>query len=313
MGHDVHSFPKNLLEFTEQFATEPACREYLSQLRWPHGFVCPQCGGMRAWLTSRGTMFCAACKRQTSPTAGTVLHKSKLPLRTWFLAMWLACTQKTGLSAAGLQRTLGVGSYRTAWLLLQKLRLAMVRVGRERLAGLVEIDEAYVGGEEEGVRGRQLERKCLVVVAVELDGDSVGRIRLRHVPDASGESLGGFVRDRVEPGSTVHTDGWKGYVGLQAAGYRHEVTVTQSDAEIIEAEFPHVHLVISLLKRWLTGTHHGSVGAKHLQLYLDEFTFRFNRRKSRYVGKIFYRLAEQVNLLPTTTYKELIDRTAPNR
>ena len=267
------SFPKNLLEFSARFATEQDCCEYLTDLRWSQGFVCPQCAGTRAWL---------------------------------------ACTQKTGLSAAGLQRSLGLGSYRTAWLLLQKLRAAMVRLDRERLQGEVEIDETYLGGAEAGVRGRQLARKSLVVVAVELDGDAMGRIRLRHIADASASSLGEFVRDCVEPGSTVHTDGWKGYAGLQRAGYVHRVSLTHADPALTEAEFPHVHLVISLLKRWLLGTHHGSVGSKHLQGYLDEFTFRFNRRKSRHVGKIFYRLAEQLISHEPVTYDELINRSDPS-
>jgi transposase-like protein len=222
------------------------------------------------------------------------------------MAMWLACTQKTGLSAAGLQRTLGLGSYRTAWLMLQKLRQAMVREGREHLAGAVEVDETYIGGAEEGVRGRELRDKSLVVIAVELDGRKVGRVRLRHVPDASGDSLIGFVSEFVQPGSQVHTDGWKGYNGLAAAGFKHRVTHTQGDGELAVEVFPHVHLVASLLKRWLGATHQGKVGSKHLQGYLDEFTFRFNRRRSRHVGKIFHRLAEQLVLRQASTYKELV-------
>ena len=203
-GMDVDSFPRNLPEFTEQFATEQDC---LMRIRWQHGFVCRRCEGTRTWPTRRGPLFRATWKRQTSATAGTVLHGSKAPLRGWFLAMWLACTQKTGLSAAGLQRTLGLGSDRTAWLLLQKLRTAMVRLDRERLGGTVEGEETYVGGSEEGVRGPRLVSKCLVLVAVEPDGDRMGRVRLRQVNDASGHCFGEFVRDCVEPGSTVHKDG----------------------------------------------------------------------------------------------------------
>ena len=201
---DVDSFPRNLPEFTEQFATEQDC---LMRSRWQHGFVCRRCEGTRTWPTRRGPLFRATWKRQTSATAGTVLHGSKAPLRGWFLAMWLACTQKTGLSAAGLQRTLGLGSDRRAWLLLQKLRTAMVRLDRERLGGTVEVEETYVGGSEEGVSGRRLVSKCLVLVAVELDGDRRGRIRLRQLNDASGHCFGEFVRDCVEPGSTVHRNG----------------------------------------------------------------------------------------------------------
>ena len=178
--------------------------------------------------------------------------------------------------------------------MLHKLRSAMVRIGREPLAGTVEVDETYIGGPEEGVGGRQLIKKCLVVIAVELNGDKLGRVRMRHVADASAKSLQGFLRDCAKPGSEVHTDGGSGYAGLERHGYRHTVTPTRGDTEILKAEFPHVHLVTSRLKRWLLGTHHGSVGPRHLQLYLDEFAFRFNRRKSRHAGKIFSRLVEQM-------------------
>ena len=183
-------FPRNLVEFMERFASEEACTEYLLGLRWPEGFVCPTCRRRHGWSTARGTVFCSTCCRQTSLTAGTILHKTHVSLRRWFLAMWLACTQKTGLSAKGLQRELGLGSYRTAWLMLQKLRQAMVRLGRDPLCGAVEVDETYLGGEEEGVRGRKLVGKALVVIAVELEGRKLGWVRLHHLPDASG--LGGW-------------------------------------------------------------------------------------------------------------------------
>lgn len=300
------AFPRDLMAFAERFATEQACAAYLMEVRWPDGFVCPACGGGRGWPTARGTIFCAACRRQTSVTAGTILHKTRVPLRGWLLAMWLVCTQKTGLSAAGLQRELGLGSYRTAWLMLQKLRQAMVRVGRELLRGKVEVDETYLGGPESGVHGRQLVGKALVVIAVELEGAKVGRVRLRHVPDGSASSLVGFVTDCVEPGTQVHTDGWDGYAGLAKAGYAHRITPTRGDGELAVELFPHVHLVASLLKRWLGATHQGKITPKHLQHYLDEFVFRFNRRRSRHVGKIFHRLAEQLFLRQARTYREIV-------
>ena len=302
-----NAFPHTIMEFTERFSTNEACAEYLRDLRWPQGFICPVCGSDHGWATARATVFCASCKRQTSLTAGTILHRTRLPLRYWFMAMWLACTQKTGLSAAGLQRTLGLGSYRTAWLMLQKLRQAMVRVGRGHLGGTVEVDETYLGGTEEGVHGRQLRGKALVVIAVELEGRKVGRVRLRHVPDASGASLVGFVSDFVQPDSLVHTDGWNGYNGLAKAGFTHVVSHTKGDGELAVVVFPHVHLVASLLKRWLGATHQGKVGCKHLQGYLDEFAFRFNRRRSRHVGKIFHRLAQQLVLRQARTYRELVE------
>ncbi len=283
------------------------------QIRWPHGFIGPRCQGTRAWPTRRRQLRCASCKQLTSATAGTVLHKSRVPLRGWFLAMWLGGTQKTGLGAAGLQRALGLGSCRTAWLLLQKLRSALARGDRERLAGTVAVDETSVGGSEEGVRGHQPVSKCPVPVAVELDGERMGRIRLRHVAAASGHSSGGFIGDCAEAGSTVHTDGWRGCTGPERAGSVHAVTPTGGDDEIATAECPHVPLVVSLLKRWLTGTHQGGVGPQHLQLYPDEFTFRFNRRKSRHVGKIIYRSAEQLMVRQTITYKGLTARRTPSR
>ncbi len=300
------AFPQDLMSFTRRFSAYEACAAYLMELRWPDGFVCPACGGDKGWPTARGAMFCAACQRQTSLTAGTILHNTRVPLRGWLLAMWLVCTQKTGLSAAGLQRKLGLGSYRTAWLMLQKLRQAMVRVGRELLRGSVEVDETYLGASESGVHGRQLVGKALVVIAVELEGAKVGRVRLRHVPDGSGSSLVGFVSDSVEPGTQVHTDGWQGYAGLSKAGYAHRVTLTRGGGELAVDVFPHVHLVASLLKRWLGATHQGNVSPKHLQPYLDEFAFRFNRRRSRHVGKIFHRLAEQLFLRQARTYRQIV-------
>ena len=299
------SFPRNMVEFMERFAEEEACRDYLIAVRWPQGFVCPGCRGSTGWTTTRGTIFCGSCRRQTSATAGTIFHKSRVGLKRWFLAMWLACTQRTGLSAKGLQRELGLGSYQTAWLMLQKLRQAMVRIGREKLRGSVEVDETYVGGAEKGVHGRKLKGKALVAIAVELDGRKVGRVRLRHVPNGSGKSLVGFVGDCVETGSRVHTDGWSGYNGLKKAGYRHRVTHTAGDDELAVEVFPHVHLVASLLKRWLGATHQGRVRHKHLQGYLDEYAFRFNRRKSRHVGKIFHRLCEQLVLRQARTYRQI--------
>jgi transposase-like protein len=293
------------LEFQDQFATEQACLDYLCQVRWPEGFRCPQCASRQGWRTARGTFFCGQCQRQTSPTAGTILHNCRTPLRKWFLAAWLFCTQKTGVSAKTLERELKLG-YKTAWLILQKLRQATVRGERSPLIGKVEVDETYVGGAEPGVVGRQLVEKALVVIAVELDGKKVGRVRLRHIPDASGPSLVGFLKDCVAEGTTVHTDDWNGYNGVEAAGFRHRVTALQGDAGRAKKFFPHVHLVASLLKRWLIATHQGRVGKEHLQVYLDEYAFRFNRRRSMHVGKIFYRLMEQVVIRKAKGYKAIV-------
>ncbi len=304
-------FPKNLLEFLDRFATDEACLEYLCQIRWPGGVLCPQCGSRSGWPTERGTWFCGGCRRQTSPTAGTILHDLRTPIRKWFLAVWLLCTQKTGVSAKTLQRELRIG-YKTAWLMLQKLRQATVRAERCQLSGTVEVDETYVGGAESGVGGRELVGKALVAIAVELDGKKVGRVRLRHIPDASGASLVGFLNDCVAKGSQVRTDDWNGYNGVQAAGFAHRVTPIHGDPERALKFFPHVHLVASLLKRWLGATHQGRVQKTHLQAYLDEYAFRFNRRRSLHVGKIFHRLVEQMVIHKAKTYREIVARSKFN-
>ncbi len=228
----------------------------------------------------------------------------------WFRAMWWITAQKHGASALELQRVLGLGSYVTAWTWLHKLRRAMVRPGRDRLQGRVELDEVFVGGIEEGVRGRQTETKALVAVACEERGKGIGRIRLRRIPDASASSLEAFIAEAVEPDSVVHTDGWEGYSGLTTKGYRHRVTVAETP-RLASRLFPRVHLVASLLKRWLLGTHQGAVSDTHLDYYLDEFTFRFNRRTSRSRGKLFQRLVEQALAVAPVPYKKLVGGGEP--
>jgi len=211
----------------------------------------------------------------------------------WFRAMWWVISQKNGASALGIQQVLGLGSYKTAWSWLHKLRRAMVRPGRDRLSGRIEVDETYIGGLEEGARGRKTEKKSLVVVAAQEDGRKIGRIRMKRIQDASSKSLHPFVEEAIEPGSVIHTDGWEGYSGIEKKGYIHESTVIQKYKEFASDLLPSVHRVVSLLKRWLMGTHQGAVSHEHLEYYLDEFTFRFNRRTSRYRGKLFYRLMQQ--------------------
>jgi len=294
----LEDYPRTLEELERRFSTEEACREYLFALRWPQGFSCLTCGERRAWATTRGLWVCGACRRQVSVTAGTIFQGSHLPLTTWFRAMWHVTNQKNGLSALGLQRALGLGSYRTAWAVLHKLRRAMVRPGRERLRGAVEVDETYWGGEEKGVIGRRTDRKALILVAAEEDGPGIGRIRLRCVPDLTRATLHGFIGAAIEPGSVVRTDGLPAY--LDMAGYQHERYV-QRHQPPGEHLLPRVHRVVSLLKRWLLGTHQGATGQSHLNAYLDEFTFRFNRRKSASRGKLFYRLTQHaVQVEPPT-------------
>ena len=290
----------------DRFASEAACRAYLARLRWPEGFRCPRCGAPGGWATKRQLMMCRGCGYQQSVTAGTIVHRSRMPLRVWFRAMWWVTNQKTGVSALGLQRLLGFRSYKTAWAWLQKLRRAMVRPGRDRLSGRVEVDETYLGGREKGMDGRQTQDKALIVVAAQEDGPGIGRIRLQRVPNASAESLLPFVEASVEPGSVVHTDGWEPYRGLQEKGYTHEATILRQQKQPASDLLPRVHRVVSLLKRWLLGTHQGAVSHEHLDYYLDEFTFRFNRRTSRHRGKLFFRLVQQAVQTEPFPYERLI-------
>jgi transposase-like protein len=304
----MEDYPKTVAEFEDTFSSEEACREYLFDLRWPEGFVCPHCQGGKYWLTGRGLLVCRDCGYNASVKAGTIFEGSRKPLRSWFQAIWWVTSQKTGASALGLQRVLGLGSYQTAWTWLHKLRRAMVRPGRDRLSGRVEVDETYLGALETGKQGREHGKKALIVIAVQEDGRKIGRIRMRRVPDASAKSLVGFITDVIESGSTIHTDGWSGYAGLKKKGYCHEATA-QGRLDIPGAEedlLPRVHRVVSLLKRWLMGTHQGAVSPEHLDYYLDEFTFRFNRRTSRHRGKLFYRLVQQAAHVGPVPYKTMV-------
>jgi len=300
----AEDYPRTLMELERRFRDEQACREYLFRLRWSEGFGCPRCGGRTAWPTGRGLWLCSKCRHQSSVTAGTIFQDSHLPLTTWFRAMWHVTSQKNGVSALGVQRVLGLGGYKTAWALLHKLRRAMVRPGRDRLRGNVEVDETYWGGEEEGVKGRLTQNKALIAIAAQEDGRGIGRIRLRRIPDFSRASLHGFIGEAVEAGSVVRTDGLNSYLGL--VGYTHERRVLRGQPDGDEPSMPRVHRVASLLKRWLLGTHQGAVGHKHLDYYLDEFTFRFNRRKSASRGKLFYRLAQQAVQVKPAPFDSLI-------
>ena len=303
-------------EFVKQFSTEEQCRNYLFQLRWPNGFMCPHCGGSDYKIV-RGTLYwCSECKYQASVTAGTIFQDTRIPLKTWFIAIWWITTQKYGASAEGLQQVLGLNSYRTAWTWLHKIRKAMVRADRTKLNGVVEVDETYVGGEEHsGSTGRGTGNKVLVAIAVELQGfgnknkqglRKIGRVRLSVISDASGDSLSTFVTENIEKGSEIITDGWSGYSFVKGADYRHTVFV-QSKKDEDEKPLPHVHLVISLLKRWLLGTHQGAVSDKYMQAYLEEYTFRFNRRNSAKRGLLFYRLLEGAVSISPHTYNDIVN------
>lgn len=245
-------------------------------------------------------------------TAGTIFQDTRNPLRTWFLAMWFITSQKHGASALGLKRVLGLASYQTAWTWLHKLRRAMVRPGRDQLNGLVEVDETYVGGEEEGVHGRQTAQKAIVAIAVEIrEPKGFGRVRMRRVPDCSAASLTAFVREAVMTGACVHTDGWPAYSGLAKLGYERKITVLSSSNDPAHVLMPGVHRIAALLKRLLLGTHQGAVGLNHLDYYLDEYTFRFNRRTAASRGLLFYRLLEQAVCTAPAPYHRIIGGRAP--
>jgi transposase-like protein len=316
----MREYPMTFNEFVKQFYTEEQCRDYLFKLRWAKGFKCPRCG-CNEYRLLRHTLFdCKACKYQVSVIAGTIFQDTRTPLATWFTAIWWISTQKYGASAEGLQQVLGLGSYETAWTWLHKIRKAMVRPNRPKLSGTLEVDETYIGGEEHGAStGRGTGNKVLVAIAVELkDAEKpnkkglkpLGRVRLSVISDASAESLIPFIQANVENGSEVITDGWSSFVSLPDKGYKHTVHV-QSKKQTDEKPLPHVHLIISLLKRWLLGTHQGAVSDKHMQAYLDEYTFRFNRRTSSKRGLLFYRLIEcAVNCTPHT-YDDIVKPPKP--
>lgn len=290
------------MELEKKFATDKQCREYLYQIRYRDGFSCPGCGFNKTWHTGRGKFQCQSCGKDTSVMAGTIFQDTHIPLTLWFRAIWYIVAQKHGTNALNLQSILGLGSYRSAWTMLHKLRRAMVRPGRDKLQGRIEVDEAYIGGVHHGgKRGRGAENKVLVAVAVEVNNNKVGRVRLQVIEDASAESLHTFVKGAAQDGSTIITDGWSGYNGLSEKGYIQEVKQQTDDESLL----PHVHTTISLLKRWLLGTLQGSCSREYFSYYLDEYTFRYNRRKSRSRGLLFLRLLENAVQIETTTYKQL--------
>ncbi|HEY8645008.1 MAG TPA: IS1595 family transposase [Gaiellaceae bacterium] len=302
-------YPANLGEFFDWFQTDSDCWAYLVRLRWPDGFRCPACGGGDAWLTKRSLFVCVECQRQTSVMVGTVFEGSRLPLLQWFRAAWLITSRKSGVSASTIQEELGLGSYKTAWTLQHKLRKAMVRPERELLSGEIEVDETFVGGPTPGTRGRGT-RKQIVAVAVEKPTGHIqwgyGRCRLRVIPNAQRQTLEDFITDVCEPGSVIYTDGHSAYDRLDALGFTHVISHYSSDDEPAHVSMPAVHRVASLLKRWLLGTHQGSVATQHLDSYLDEFTFRFNRRRSRSRGLLFYRLMQLAVTTRHTNYETIV-------
>lgn len=305
-------YPRSFHELTAWFADEEACLRYLERVRWGDGFACRFCGtvGGEWWAVRRGLRRCAVCRHETSVTAGTIIHGSRLPLTSWFAAIWYVVNQKQGVSALGLQRVLGFGSYQTAWAWLHKLRRAMVLPGRELLAGAVEIDESYVGGSRPGKRGRGAAGKAIVVIAVEDHDGHPGRARIVRVANIQRGTLTEFVLDHVARGAEVRTDAYHGYNDVGRYRFSHVVVNVKESGDPAHVVMPHVHRVASLLKRWLLGTHQGAVTHGQLDYYLDEFTFRFNRRRSRHRGLLFYRLIEGALAADPHPYKTLLTAAA---
>jgi transposase-like protein len=300
------NYPANQIEFEKMFKTEQDCIGYLETLRWPNGFQCPQCASIRFWRKSKGRYECCDCHNETTVTNNTMFHKTTKPILIWFHAIWWMVAQKNGVSAKGLQKVLGLGSYQTAWTWLHKFRRLMILSGRNRLEGTVEVDEVLVGGKKQGKRGRGAEGKSLIAVAVEVKGRKTGRARLEKIPDASSKSLLSFIERNIEPSSTIVTDGWPSYSELGKMGYTHKVqksTVKEEDEEIL----PNVHRIASLLKRWLLGTHQSYLNKNKLGYYLDEYVFRYNRRTSNSRGLLFLRLLEQVVIAKPVTYEKIIN------
>lgn len=317
-------YPRTWDQFLDWFPDDDACRGYLEGIRWRDGFVCPSCGVVgEAFQGSRGRWICRHCRHQGTVTAGTIFEKTRTPLRSWLAAVWYSVNQKQGVNALGLQRVLGLGSYQTAWAMLHRLRRAMIRPGRERLHGVVEVDESVVGRsppnkardtkKKQRLAKKLAAQRSLVMMAVEIkQPKGFGRIRLSRVADKSENAVLPFVLDSIEPGSVVRSDGSPAYRKLQKRGYKHEKTVILGTDDPAHVTMPGVHRVAALLKRWLLGTHQGAVQPKQLDYYLDEFTFRFNRRTSRSRGLLFYRMLQQALVTEPVTYAQIAGKQKHN-
>jgi transposase-like protein len=311
-------YPGTWQEFERWFPDDSACADFLERVRWPNGFRCPGCGKARAWRIAGGLWMCSGCGLKTSVTAGTIFHRSRLPLRTWFAAMWFICAQKNGVSAMGLHRILGFGSYQTAWAWMHKLRRAMVRPDRDLLGGpgvVVEMDCTFIGGRSQGKSGPRDLNKEEVVIAVERrQPRGLGRTRLASIDSRQRKAeIFDFAKANLAPDSLLYTDGDKLYQNLdRELDITHEALVLYHADDRPDHLLPGVHRVASLLKRWLAGTLHNGTSTAQLGYYLDEFTFRFNRRNSYRRGLLWYRLLQQAVSTEPHPYRDLIANRTPH-
>ncbi len=309
----IENYPKHFQEFLTTFWNEDACWDYLFAMRWVNGFHCPKCDCSKYFRNKRKLAVCNNCRHQISVTSGTVFHGTRKPLLLWFHVMWWVAAQKTGVSASNFKDFMGFGSYETAWAWLHKLRSVMVRTGREKLTGNIEVDETFIGGKESGIKqdgkgktGRGSLEKTIVVVATECHGKQIGRVRFKCIESATSDNLMGFIENNIEHGSTVITDGWSGYAPLSdSENYDHVKKPILGSGKEAHELLPHVHMIDSLLKRWMLGTYQGRISSKHLEYYLDEFAFRFNRKSSNHRGKLFYRLVQQALASPPSPLKTI--------
>lgn len=280
--------PQHQLEFEKMFSSEAQCEQYIVKQKWEDGFICPHCKHNEYWNQTRRRLCCRKCRTKISILSGTLFEQSNKPLVLWFRVIWAMLVQKNGMSALGLQKLMGFGSYQTAWAWLHKLRTVAVLPDRAKLSGRVEVDETLLGGKHAGKRGRGAAGKILIAVAVEVFERGTGRIRLSVIKDATTKSLRTFIESNIESGSELITDGWKSYKNID--GYKHTVIENTIETENL---LPNVHRVASLLKRWQLGTHQTYITSHKAQNYLEEFTFRYNRRKSNSRGLLFQRLMKQ--------------------
>lgn len=305
-------YPVTFGQFQDWFSTEEACLDYLARLRWPEGFICPKCDGTGFWRTGAGMWMCKRCSRRTSVTAGTIFDRTRTPLRTWFAAIWFVTSQKNGVSALGLQRVLGLSSYETAWAWMHKLRRAMVLPDRELLWGIVEVDEAFIGGITRGTAGRGTNKVPVMIAAENLGRNRIGRIRLEPTPPEK-LAIVDFAKRVVTPGSTIKSDGAQELRRLSNQGYVHRYFTQLGSTIPAHVNLPAVHMVASQLKRWMIGTMHYGASQEQFAYYLDEFTFRFNRRTSKSRGLLFYRLMHQaIRTGPHPLKRLIIPETDPN-